>query len=262
MCYDAEAATLLALKYAQHRGDIHAAEALRAMLEEIILTRGPSYHVSGFQHPELIAFTNEQPYTPVTLTWGLIPAWTKSLADAKKIRTQTLNAKGETIFERPSFRNPARNKRCLIYLDAFYEHHHANKQTYPFRIVMKDGNPMAVAGLWDEWIDKETGEIFRTATIVTTKGNALMSQIHNNPNADMGPRMPVILPKERQDEWLMECKTEADKAHLQSLMQPLEDGLLKAYPVGRLRGKTAMGNVPEAEREAKYEGLVLDTGWY
>jgi putative SOS response-associated peptidase YedK len=257
MCYDAEAATLQALKYAQHRGDIHAAEELRAMLEEVILTRGPGYHLSGFQHPELIAFTNERPFTPVTLTWGLIPAWTKSIADAKKIRTQTLNAKGETIFEKPSFRNPAKNRRCIIYLDAFYEHHHANGQTYPFRIVMKDGSPMAVAGLWDEWTDKETGEIFRTATIVTTRGNALMSKIHNNTNADMGPRMPVILPKELQDAWLMECRTEADKEHLKSLIRPLEDGLLRAYTVGRLRGRNAVGNIAEIEKEVIYPELSV-----
>jgi putative SOS response-associated peptidase YedK len=259
MCYDAESATLLALKYAEHRGDIHTAEELRALLEEIILTRGPKYHTSGFEHAELIAFTNEAPYKPVALKWGLIPAWTKSLADAMKIRTQTLNAKGETIFEKPSFRNSAKNKRCLIYLDAFYEHHHANKQTYPFRIAMKDGSPMAVAGLWEEWVDKQTGEIFRTATIVTTTGNELMSKIHNNPNAEMGPRMPVILLKEQQDEWLMDCRSEVDKQRLISLIKPLENGLLKAYTVGRLRGKSAVGNVPEIEKEVIYPELSLTT---
>lgn len=255
MCYDAESATLLSLKYALHRGDHHAAEQLQKQLDELILTRGPSYHVSGFSFPGLIAFTNQQPFTPVLLSWGLIPGWIKTAADAKKIRAQTLNAKGETIFEKPSFRNPAKNKRCIIYLDAFYEHHHANKQTYPFRIAMKDGSPMAVAGLWDEWLDRETGEIFKTTTIVTTSGNPLMAKIHNNPKAEMGPRMPVILEKEKQDEWLITCKTEADKEHLLGLIKPFDENKLTAYTVGRLRGKQAVGNVPAVENAYIYNEL-------
>jgi putative SOS response-associated peptidase YedK len=257
MCYDAESATLMALKYAAHRGDHHEAEELRRQLDEIILTRGPKYHVSGYTFPELIVFTNDKPYTPQAFAWGLIPAWTKSREDAKKIRAQTLNARGETIFGKPAFRASATGRRCLIYLDAFYEHHHANKQTYPFRISMRDGSPMAVAGLWAEWVDKDTGEILRTTTIVTTAGNELMAKIHNNTRAEMGPRMPVILRKEEQHLWLGDCNNQLDKENLVSLIRPFDAALMTAHTVGRLKGRNAVGNMPEVEAEVKYADLDL-----
>jgi putative SOS response-associated peptidase YedK len=257
MCYDAQSATLAQLKYALHRGDAHWAEELQRKLFELNPTAFPYYHASGYSHPPLLVFTNAEPMRPQMFSWGLIPYWTKTAADAEKIRNQTLNAKGETIFEKPSFRTPARSRRCLVYLDAFYEHHHAGKLTYPFRISMRDGSPLAVAGLWDEWTDRDTGEIVRTVTIVTTTGNQLMSKIHNNPRAEMGPRMPVILPKDKQDAWLAECRTDADKAKLMELIRPLDDGILTAWPVGKLRGKEAVGNRAEVMNAVTYPALAL-----
>jgi putative SOS response-associated peptidase YedK len=255
MCYHVESATLQAIKYAIHRGNFHLAEELQRKLDELLIKQEPRFHVSGFAHPQLIAFRQQDPYSPSMLHWGLIPMWTRTGADAKKARTQTLNARGETIFEKPSFKNSAKNKRCIIYLDAFYEHHHANKQTYPFRISMKDGSPMAVAGLWEEWADKETGEIFETCTIVTTTGNELLSRIHNNDKAEMGPRMPVILTKEEQDLWLSDCKTPEDVEKLRALIKPCPDGLLQAHTVGRLVGKNAVGNKPEVRDPVIYDDL-------
>ncbi len=256
MCYTAESATLKKLKYAEHRGDEHEVEALLRKLEELQILKTPKYHVSGFSHPQLMVFTNHEPLKPQAFYWGLIPAWSKTLADAKKGWNNTLNARGESIFEKPSFRNSAKSKRCLIYLDAFYEHHHANKQTYPFRIAMKDASPMAIAGLWEEWTDKETGVIFQTTTIVTTEGNPLMTKIHNNPKAE-GSRMPVILPKEKQDEWLIDCKTDLDRKHLESMIKPLDESLLEAHTVARLLGKEAIGNVKEAENKVEYPELIF-----
>jgi putative SOS response-associated peptidase YedK len=257
MCYDAQSATMAQLKYALHRGDVHWAEELQRKLFELDPAKYPFFHVNGYSHPHLLVFTDAQPLVPQFFSWGLIPYWVKTGADADKIRNQTLNAKGETIFEKPSFRASARSRRCLIYLDAFYEHHHAGKNTYPFRISMKDASPMAVAGLWDEWTDRETGEIVRTCTIVTTTGNKLMSRIHNNPKAEMGPRMPVILPKEKQDEWLKPCKNDEDKKAISALIAPCDDQLLAAWPVGRLRGKEAVGNRPEVMSEVQYPELEL-----
>lgn len=257
MCYNTESGCRRALKYALLRGDDKMVEMLLKRLEEFERGKLPLFHVSGFSHPKLMVFTDEQPFTPQAFTWGLIPSWTKTLADAKKAWNNTLNARGETIFEKPSFRSSAKNKRCLIYLDAFYEHHHANGRTYPFRISMKDDSPMAIAGLWDEWVDKQTGEVFQTCSIVTTEANALMTRIHNNPKAE-GPRMPVILPKEKQDEWLIEYKGDQDKAHLQSLIRPFDESLLKVHTVGPLLGKNAMPNTEEAEREVLYADLQFE----
>ncbi len=254
MCYTAESGTLAALKYAKYRGDEGIVRKLEAELKQLSILDDPRFHVSGFAHPRLLVFTNLQPYTPQAYWWGLIPAWTKNAAEAKKFWNNTLNARGETIFEKPSFRAAAKQKRCLIYLDAFYEHHHHNKQTYPFRIALKSGEPMALAGLWEEWVDRESGEIIHSTTIVTTHGNALMQKIHNNPKAD-GPRMPVILPREKQNDWLAPCETENDQKALIELMQPFPQELLEAHSVAKLLGKEAIANVKAVEEEVNYPEL-------
>lgn len=216
------------------------------------------YHVSGFAHPRLLVFTNEKPVEPQEFTWGLIAPWTKTMADAKKFWNNTLNARCETMFELNSFKDSALHKRCLIYLDAFYEYHHYCGKTAPFRIELANRAPLIVGGLWSEWADRETGEILKTVSIVTTKANPLMARIHNNPKASEGPRMPVILPPEKQNQWLMEIKTEADKNNLMKLTAPLPEEWLEAHTVARLTGKEAIGNVAEAEQEVKYSDLTFE----
>ena len=251
MCYDVTSGTKALIKYAKHRGDDpRYIAALEKILEEWIKTLKAHYYVSGFSHPKLMVFTNDKPDLPQAFSWGLIPAWTKDLASAKTMSNYTLNARAETIFEKPAFKNPAKNKRCLIYIDAFYEHHHANKQTYPFHISMKDDSPLCLAGLWDEWVNKETGEIIKSVSIVTTKANETMKKIHNNPKLDEA-RMPVILPKEKQNEWL----EEKDEKKLQKLFVRFDDTLLNYYTVGKLKGKTAVGDNAEAETEKIYPEL-------
>lgn len=253
MCYDVASKAQADLRYAVLRG---ASEKLIYELtkKQEELRGKPIYHASGFAHPQLLVFTNDKPYEPQLFTWGLIPAWVQDADTASAIQNQTLNARGETIFDKPSFRNAAQKKRCLIYLDAFYEHHHYKGKTYPFRISMKSGEPFAVAGLWEEWVDKESGEIKNTVTIVTTEANDLMAKIHNNPKAE-GGRMPVILPKDKQDEWLVPINNNEDKQRITDLIQPFDSQLMSAYTVGRLKGKAAKGNVPEVGEEIKYPEL-------
>ncbi len=257
MCYTAEAGTQIALKYAKHRGDVHAIEELELELERLQILKEPKFHVSGFTHPKLLVFTNEAPFKPQEFVWGLIPGWTKTLADGMKFWNNTLNARGETIFEKPSFRSSAKSKRCLIYVDAFYEFHHYSGKKYPFRIAMKDKEPITFAGLWEEWVDKQSGEIWNTCTIVTTVGNPLMTKIHNNPKAE-GPRMPVILSKDVQDEWLIDCKTDQDKKHLESLIKPFPEDLLEAHTVRPLLGKSAAPNTAEVEKEYVYPEIKFN----
>lgn len=258
MCYDVTSATRTLIKYAKHRGDDPAyIAALERKLEELKKTLNGHYQVSGFAHPKLLVFTQALPDEPQAYYWGLIPSWIKDEESAKKIYNQTLNARGETIFEKPAFKSSAKNKRCLIYLDAFYEHHHLGKNTYPFHIQMKDGTPLAIAGLYDEWVNKETGEIIYTTTIVTTSAGSLMAKIHNNPKAD-GPRMPVIIPKDKQNHWLMECKNEDDKQKIISLIQPFNEELLEFYSVRRIKGKGAVGDVKEAEEKFDYPELAFE----
>ena len=257
MCYTVSALVYKILKYAQHRGggptDI---KDLVKKLEQLGVSLPKQYVGDAFAHPKLIVFTNDQPYEPQAFTWGLIPFWTKTKADSYKIWNRTINARGETIFEKPSFRQSANNKRCLIYIDSFFEYHHHAGRAYPFNIAMKNGDPMALAGLWEEWVDKETGEILKTCSIVTTKANPLMARIHNNPKLKEA-RMPVILPKEIQDEWLSEIHNDAEKKEVQSLIRPCQEEALKVYTVGQLKGKEGAGNSEKALEAVEYEELAI-----
>ena len=214
------------------------------------------YHVSGYTHPKLLIYTNDKPYVPTLSIWGLVPHWVKNNDQRLKFWNNTLNARGETVFEKPSFRDSAKNKRCILHLDGFYEHHHFNGKTYPFFIASKDNIPLSVAGLWSEWVDKETGEILNTFTIVTTKANSLMGKIHNNPKL-VESRMPVILREETEDLWLGPINNERQRKEIINLIQPYPENKLKAHTVRRLRGKAAVGNVPEASTNFKYNELEV-----
>jgi len=149
------------------------------------------------------------------------------------------------------------NKRCLVYVDGFYEYHTAGKKKYPFIITMANAEPMIMGGLWSEWVDKTSGEIHQSFAIVTSRANALMSKIHNLPAVSEEARMPVILTKENQDAWLMEIKTEADKKLLMRLGEPLDEKLLQAHTVRQLIGKAGVGNSPEAREKYDYADLVF-----
>lgn len=151
----------------------------------------------------------------------------KGRTGTKNQWNNTLNARGETIFEKSSFRTAAKNNRCIIYVDGFYEHHHYNKKTYPFYIYRKDKQPMALAGLWSEWKNPDTGGTLNTFSIVTTNGNAMMAKIHNNPNLEE-PRMPVILPTELEDKWLHSINDELDIKAIKEL--------IREYPEDELQG--------------------------
>lgn len=255
MCYNLQAALLDELQYAIHRGDEHAAEALRSKLEELNFTNKPTYFVSGFSHPKILVFTNEEPMKPQLFVWGLVPSWAKDFATANVLRKKTLNARVETMFDLPSFKSSAKSKRCLVYVDAFYEYHSVGKKKYPFRIAMKDGAPMTMAGLWSEWTDKTSGEVMQSFAIVTTEANDLMAKIHNLPAASDTPRMPLILSKEKQDEWLIDLKSDADKEHIMSLAKPYAAEEMSAYTVPQLIGKNGVGNTVEATKEFVYEEL-------
>ncbi|RKD90713.1 SOS response-associated peptidase [Mangrovibacterium diazotrophicum] len=213
------------------------------------------YYASGFQHPKVLIYTNTEPFIPLESTWGLLPSWTKDIS----IWNKTLNARGESIFEKPSFRESAKNKRCLIYVDGFYEYHHFKNKTYPYYIFKKDESPMIFAGLWNDWANSETGEIMNTFSIVTTTGNPMMSKIHNNPKLE-GPRMPVILPEEYADEWLKPINSDSDKKTIKSLIVPYNQDKMNSYTVGPLSGKNALGNVPEVNKKVFYPELEANQG--
>ena len=151
------------------------------------------------------------------LRWGLIPSW----ADDPAVGNRMINARSETVAEKPSFRTAFRKRRCLILADGFYEWQKTNGGKQPYYIRMKNGSPFAFAGLWESW-DKYGGEI-RSCTILTTDANEMVREVHH--------RMPVILPPETYDLWLDPDMWETEP--LLDLLRPYPDDGMEAYPVSR-----------------------------
>ncbi len=238
MCYGTKARTEMSLRIAKSRGDRSAVEKLNALLHpELDL-----HFANGFEHPEMVIYTDAAPREPQLMTWGLIPAWVKDRAQADEIRNRTLIARGESMFEKPSFRTSAESRRCLVFVEGFYEHHHFGKRTYPYFIHLKDRPCFALAGLWEDWTDKATGERRRTFSIVTSGPKDLLRRIHNNRRID-GARMPLIL-------------AEADDA-LMRLVRPYPAEAMVAHPVAPLLGKAGSGNTERASEPYEYPELLL-----
>lgn len=150
------------------------------------------------------------------LKWGLIPHWAKD----DKMASKMINARSETVDEKPSFRKSFYQKRCIIPMDSFYEWKREGNKKIPMRIKMKDDSLFAVAGLWDTWKDPK-GQAIHTCTILTTTPNELMTNIHD--------RMPVILSKEERQVWLN--PSIQDKEQLKSLLVPYAADQMTAYEV-------------------------------
>lgn len=213
------------------------------------------FHLAGFSHPDLLIALSISPLKIEKAKWGLIPFWVKDEKQALQIWNKTINARGETIFEKPSFRKAAKDGRCLIIVDSFFEHHHFNKQSFPFRIKLKNGEPMIIAGIFDKWVNKQTGEEILTTAIVTTAANPLMAKIHNNPKVP-SPRMPLILSESDARNWL----GATNKLDIESLIRPSDEQQLEVYTVQTLRGKSALGDVPDAIEPFNYPELPAEIG--
>ena len=151
------------------------------------LTHAPRYNIAPTQMA--LAVTNGSERRGSYMRWGLIPSWAKSAS----VGSRMINARAETVAERPSFRTALQRRRCLVLADGFYEWKGKGSGKRPMRIVMASGEPFAFAGLWDAWRDPK-GEVLRSCTIITTSANELLSPIHD--------RMPVILPRELESLWL------------------------------------------------------------
>ncbi len=151
------------------------------------------------------------------LRWGLIPHWAKDIS----IGSRMINARAETLAEKPSFRAAFHKRRCLILADGFYEWQKQDKgPKQPYRIALKDGGPFAFAGLWERWRDVAAGSLIESCTIVTTEASALLRPIHD--------RMPVILPPPTFDAWL-DSETKSEVAL--GLLRPYDGDDLVAYPI-------------------------------
>ncbi|MFB6068773.1 MAG: SOS response-associated peptidase [Halobacterium sp.] len=168
----------------------------------------PRYNVAPGE--DLAAVTNEAPATIDHLEWGLLPHW----ADDPTTSHRPINARAESVAEKPSFRDAYRERRALVLVDGYYEWlERPDDTTQPYRIERRDGEPFALAGLWERWSGEHTRD---TVTVVTTAANDRLRSIHD--------RMPVVLSPDREREWL-------DAGAGEDLLTPYPEDDLRAYPV-------------------------------
>ncbi|MED4206479.1 SOS response-associated peptidase [Neobacillus mesonae] len=179
----------------------------------------PSYNIAPSQM--VLAVINDGKVNRMGyLKWGLIPPWAKDLS----IGNSLINARAETLAEKPSFKNAFRKKRCLIIADSFYEwRRHEDKTKTPMRIKLKSDGLFALAGIWEQWKSPE-GETIFSCSVITTTPNQLMTDIHD--------RMPVILHPENEKTWLNPAIT--DTKFLQQIFVPYDEAQMEAYEVSPL----------------------------
>lgn len=210
----------------------------------------PVYHANAYNFPAWPIVTRQEPGKLQLIHWGLIPRWAKTREDAADIRSKTINARSETIYEKPSFRTAAhKGQRCLIPVTGFYEWHTVGSKKFPFFINTTDQKIASIAGLWDEWPDPDTGELIATYTLLTTDANPLLAAIHNTKK-----RMPCVLTADAEHAWLHENLTEAEAMAL--LAESYPASRMHSYSISkRITSRSEPSDVPEVMEPATYPEL-------
>jgi putative SOS response-associated peptidase YedK len=204
-----------------------APEALRALFGyEEQPNFPPRYNVAPTQPIAIVRLVDGKRHFAL-VRWGLIPSWVKD----PKTFSLLINARAESVTDKPAFRAAMRRRRCLIPADGFYEWKREGERKQPFFIRLKAGGPMAFAGLFETWCGPD-GEEIDTAAIVTTRANRTLGAIHE--------RMPVILRPEAFELWL--DSTNVDEKTAAALLAPASDNLLEAYPISPAVNRTANDN--------------------
>ncbi|HEB77021.1 MAG TPA: SOS response-associated peptidase [Methylothermaceae bacterium] len=173
----------------------------------------PRYNVAPSQ-PIPAVLPHEGRRRLETLRWGLIPFWAKDEAIGQRL----VNARAETLAERPAFREALKRRRCLIPASGFYEWRRTDRHKQPYAIRRRDGDLMAFAGLWERWRHPDSGEECLSCIIITTDANRLLRPLHR--------RMPAILEEAYWDQWLDPAAPDP-----QTLLGPCREEILEAYPV-------------------------------
>jgi putative SOS response-associated peptidase YedK len=150
----------------------------------------PRYNIAPTQFIAAIRRDEQDATELVMLRWGLVPFWAKD----PSIGNRMINARAETVAEKPSFRNAYKKRRCLVLADGFYEWRKEGDSKTPYFITLADGSPFAFAGLWENWNSKESDESLQTTAIITTNANVFMAQLHQ--------RMPVVMLPAQAERWL------------------------------------------------------------
>ncbi|MDJ0938594.1 MAG: SOS response-associated peptidase [Woeseiaceae bacterium] len=191
------------------------AEATAALFgAENAFTVAPRYNIAPTQDIAAIRNAKDGGRELVLLHWGLVPFWAKD----PSIGNRMINARAETVAEKPAYRAAYRRRRSAVLCDGFYEWRREGDVKTPYFITLPNNEPFALAGLWESWTDKETGEVLESATLITTDANEFMQSLHH--------RMPMILDADGVDRWLS-----GDDTMLEHAVE--KTPVLTAWPVDR-----------------------------
>ena len=204
---------------------------------EVVPEVAPRYNIAPTQQVGIVRADREGGRKWASAHWGLIPSWAKDAG----IGARMINARGETITEKPAFRSAAKRRRCLIPADLFYEWKREETGKQPFAIRLTDGRPFAMAGLWERW-PGAGAEPVESCTIITTAANGTVAPLHD--------RMPVILPPTAFAEWL--SGTELPQERLAALLVPYPESEMETFPVCK-RVNSPANDDPECLRPAPAE---------
>ena len=181
------------------------------------LSFAPRYNIAPSQTVPVIV-KRERGNEAKLMKWGLVPSW----APDPSIGNRMINARGETLLEKPSFKRLVSQHRCIIPADGFYEWRREGNRKVPMWIHLKNKEPFAFAGLWDSWRDFDSGNELNTFAIITTHANALVTRIHN--------RMPVIYDREMGQQWL-EHSYGVSAMTLAAVLRPWPSEYMEAWDV-------------------------------
>ncbi len=214
-----------------HKQDRAIAAELEVRYDAVMHDIGyqPLFYENGFDFGPSPVITAQRPKEFQMFRWGLVPWWTKSATEAHQIRMKTLNTISEEMFEKPSFRDSLKeSRRCLVPCTGFFEWRWLNggKSKYPYFIQVRQEPIFSLAGIWSSWLDKPTGEELSTYSVLTTRANPLLEKIHNSKK-----RMPVIMPRQYEKDWLNPALTKAD---VLALCEPVDDTMLSAHTISRM----------------------------
>lgn len=203
-----------------------------------------NFHAGAFGSPvEMPVISMINPQVVSMMRWGLIPFWSKEEA----LKFNTANAAIETVSEKASYREPIKSKRCLVPADGFYEWRTVGGQKYPYFIHLPHDEIFSFAGIFDEWVNKETGEIVQSFSILTTQANEMMAKIHNTKK-----RMPVILNEDLEKRWLT---NESLQGLLAEASQPFPSEKMEAHTISK--SFLRLPNGPEKQTPFEYPELAL-----
>lgn len=207
---------------------------VEAMAELFLFDERPNlgirFNIAPTQEVPIIRERHEGGRELALVRWGLVPAWAKEVAASAPL----INARGETVAEKPSFRDAFAKRRCLIPADGFYEWRKGEKGAkQPYRIALPEDTPFAFAGIWERWQSAQ-GEILESCALITTAASPQIADIHH--------RMPVILKPETYDSWLAQPSLSLIAAY---------KGTLRAYPIG-----TAVNKVVNDDSSLWEEAVV------